>query len=281
MKPILNPGLIKASSRADLAMARIIALSMKISGITIPDRSRQMVAGRILRLITALHMDAERYFHLVRHPGPEQTRLLDLVCTNHTYWWREAAHFVDLQERVLPLIASGARGPGSTVRIWSAGMSSGDEAYSIALCLLKAETLLRDFDCRILGTDLSSKALNAAQLGHYSDQAVAQLSPTDCALSLTADGTASGRTWMVREELKRYVHFARLNLIEYWPMHGLFDVVFCRNVLLYFDLPTRKTVLSRLLSRLKRPGTLYLGSADAFPHANLGLINVATGIYSV
>jgi len=95
------------------------------------------------------------------------------------------------------------------------------------------------------------------------------------------EGTAFGRNWMVRDELKRYVHFARLNLIDSWPMHGLFDVIFCRNVLIYFDLPTRKIVLSNLLARLKRPGTLYLGHADAFPHAGLGLKNVATGIYSV
>jgi len=281
MKPIVSSSMAKTGSAADIAMARILALSSKVSGITVPERSRQMVVGRIVRRMVSLHMDAERYLHLVRNPGPEQTRLLDLICINHTYWWREAAHFVDLQERVLPLIAATARGQAATARFWSAGVASGDEAYSIALCLVKAQALLPGCDCRILGTDLSTKALDAAQLGHYSNQAVAQLSPSDQALALTVEGTAFGRTWMVRDELKRYVQFARLNLIDSWPMHGLFDVIFCRNVLIYFDLPTRKVVLSNLLARLKRPGTLYLGHADAFPHVGLGLKNVATGIYSL
>jgi len=280
MKPIVT-GSSKAASAAELAMARILALSSTVSGITVPERSRAMVIGRITRRMVSLRMDAERYFHLVRNPGQEQTRLLDLICINHTYWWRESAHFDDLQERVLPEIAASARGQTATARFWSAGVASGDEAYSIALCLVKAQALLAGCDCRILGTDLSTKALDAAQLGHYSDQAVAQLAPADQALALSVEGTAFGRTWMVRDELKRYVQFARLNLIDAWPMHGLFDVIFCRNVLIYFDLPTRRIVLSNLLARLKRPGTLYLGHADAFPHAGLGLKNVATGIYSV
>jgi len=158
MKPIVNPA-AQVGSAADIAMARILALSSKVSGITVPERSRAMVISRISRRMVSLHMDAERYFHLVRNPGPEQTRLLDLICINHTYWWREAAHFGDLQERVLPLIAASAAtsGHAATARFWSAGVASGDEAYSIALCLVKAQAQLAGCDCRILGTDLSSR----------------------------------------------------------------------------------------------------------------------------
>jgi chemotaxis protein methyltransferase CheR len=256
----------------------VMSLVTRIAGISLSANKRTMVENRLSKRLRTLALDMNAYAQLVKESRTEQTVLLDLICTNHTYWWREHNHFLDLKNRVFPALAQRGNQQDS-VRIWSAGTSTGDEAYSIALCLLKSSSILDTSKAMILGTDISTRALASARLGYYNDEAVSRLDSTDHNLAL-AEGPRQGeQQWEVRPELKQFVRFARLNLLDPWPMNGPFDVIFCRNVFIYFDIPTRTKILERFLPLLAPHGTLYLGHSENLTAEVSGLNGLGPAIY--
>ncbi len=243
----------------------------ELVGIELVDAKRPMVVARLGKRLRQLGLELAAYARLVRKDRQEQVALIDLMTTNHTAWWRESAHFTDLQKRLLPEVLSmaAARGQPPKLRIWCAAAATGEEPYSIALCIHKVMGQLPVLDAAVLATDISTQALAKARAGIYSEERVADLDPSDRTLALRSEGSAAQRRWVVRDEVRRLVQFARLNLIGEWSMRGPFDAIFCRNVMIYFDQATQARLVDRLLKLLRPGGSLYVGHAESL--ANIGI----------
>ena len=196
------------------------------------------------------------YFDLVEREesGGELTALIDLLTTNKTDFFREPAHFDFLVEQIIPAYLNA----GSPLRIWSAGCSSGEEAYTLAVVL--REALPAHYDFRILATDISTRVVAIAKKGVYHAQQLAGISAERRArwFSTTPDGSA-----MVRPELRAAISFAHLNLMAPWPMTGSFDAIFCRNVMIYFNKPTVTTLVRRFHELLSPGGHLFIGHSES------------------
>jgi len=183
----------------------------------------------------------------------ELTKVVEALTTNETSWFRDTTPFTALRRDVLPTLR--AQNPG-TLRIWSAACSTGQEPYSIAMTLLDSDE--RRF--AITATDLSGEVLARARAGEYSQLEINRGLP---APMLVRYFDRSGAGWLVKDELRRTVSFAQHNLLSPPPAGGPFDVVFLRNVLIYFDTDTKRDVLSRVRRALRPGGYLVLGAAES------------------
>jgi chemotaxis protein methyltransferase CheR len=257
------------------SLEAIMALITGITGIHLPPAKRSMVENRLGKRLRQLGIAVEDYAQLVATDDQERRHAIDLVATNHSSWWREPAHFDDLRHRALPhALGAGAR----RLRIWCAAAAGGEEPYSIALCVHQA--MRPGLDAAILATDISEVALARARLGQYAEQALGGLNAQDrkAALTLAREGTPA--VYAVKPELRALVHFARLNLQSEWPMRGPFDIIFCRNVMIYFENHTKQRLIARLASLLTPGGTLYIGHAESLGAATNGLRMIQPSIYT-
>ena len=239
----------------DFNRARRIAYER--AGLAIPDGKEGLVRARLGKRLRDRNVTTfGAYFDLVEleQGGEELTALIDLLTTNKTDFFREAAHFDFLVERLVPVYLSA----GLQLRIWSAGCSSGEEAYSLAIVL--REVLPAGFDFRILATDISTRVVAMAKKGVYSAQQLAGVSAERRArwFAPTPDGGA-----IVRPELRDTISFAHLNLMAPWPMAGPFDAIFCRNVMIYFNKPTVTTLVRRFHDLLSHGGHLFVGHSES------------------
>ncbi|TVR57860.1 MAG: methyltransferase domain-containing protein [Gemmatimonadales bacterium] len=235
----------------------IARLLYETSGIALNESKRQLVHSRLTRRIRQLGGGTLRdYVAFVQTPkGREElTEMVDLLTTNKTSFFRESVHF-DFLRGLLESRPSGS--PRMT--IWSAGCSSGEEPYSIAMVL--AEHGARGSPGRILATDLSERVLERARRGIYGEDQVAEV-PGPLRDRYLAAGVESG-TCKVDPALRRMVRFGRLNLMGSWPMKGPFDVIFCRNVMIYFDPPTRERLVNRMAGLLAPGGHLFVGHSES------------------
>lgn len=242
------------------AAGAVMALVQELTGIRLGPDKRALVEARLGKRLRQLGCDMAEYARRLRHDEGELLRCIDLITTNHTAWKREAAHFRDLAERVLPRLAG-------RLRLWCAAAATGEEPWTIALTVLRAIPDLARWDAAILATDISTRALAVAERGIYTEERVRALDPEERRLALMP-GPEPG-TWSVRPELRRLVTFARLNLVDDWPLKGPFDAIFCRNVMIYFDRATQTRLVNRLSALLARGGTLYVGMSESLsgiPH---------------
>jgi chemotaxis protein methyltransferase CheR len=244
-------------------------------GIELGPAKRTMVQARLGKRLRALGIGIGEYLARVEADPGERVMLIDLLATNHTSWWREPAHFEDFQQRVLrPLAAETA----PRLRVWCAAASSGEEPYSIALCVERALGAHPRGDAAILATDISTKALALARAGRYGEASIAALGRAERALACQRE-RRHDKPWVVRDELRRLVHFARLNLMLEWPMRGPFDVIFCRNVMIYFDKPRQARLIKRLAGLLRRGGTLYVGHSESLAGLDHPLRPLGASVY--
>ncbi|MDW8372767.1 MAG: protein-glutamate O-methyltransferase CheR [Planctomycetota bacterium] len=242
------------------ATGQVMALVQELTGIRLGPEKRTLVEARLGKRLRQLGCDMRDYARRLRQDEGELLRCIDLITTNHTAWKREAAHFDDLARRVLPRLAG-------RLRIWCAAAATGEEPWTIALTLLRHIPDLQRWDAAILATDISTRALAIAERGVYPEERVQALSAEERQLALEP-GPERG-TWSVRPALRRLVTFARLNLIDQWPMRRPFDAIFCRNVMIYFDQATQTQLVQRLAGFLNRGGTLYVGMSESLtgiPH---------------
>ncbi|MEL7029126.1 MAG: protein-glutamate O-methyltransferase CheR [Pseudomonadota bacterium] len=184
--------------------------------------------------------------------------ITEAMTTNETFFFRDKTPFAVMEESVLPYIARKTGGRGK-VRVWTAAASTGQEPYSLAILLREQASKLGSLHFEILGTDISKRVLSKAQSGIYTQFEVQR------GLSmqrLVKNFDKSGEVWQVKPELRAMATFREFNLLEDFRSLGAFDVVFCRNVLIYFDAETKRDVLERIARLMPEDGFLFLGSAE-------------------
>jgi chemotaxis protein methyltransferase CheR len=235
------------------------ALVHQVTGISLAENKRNLVYGRLSRRLRALRLGSfVEYRRLLESDpeGAERVEFVNAITTNLTSFFREKHHFEYLREKRLATLASAK--PGHRFRIWSAGCSTGEEPYSIAVTV--RETLGENprVDLKILATDLDSDVLSRAKSGVYSADHVKGISPAQLAKYFD---TSQGKH-VVKPSVSRLITFKQLNLMHELPMRGPLDVIFCRNVVIYFDRDTQNMIWQRLTRLLPDKGVLYIGHSE-------------------
>ncbi len=236
---------------------RVRRIAYERAGLAIPVGKEGLVRSRVSKRLRDRRIASfSDYLDTVEEDadGDEMVRLIDLLTTNKTDFFREPAHFDFLLERILPAVVAA----GKPLRIWSAGCSSGEEPYTLSMLL--RESLPPRYDVRILATDICTTVVAAAKAGTYSAQQLADVSEARRRRWFvpTPDGGGS-----VVPELRTPISFALLNLMADWPMQGPFDLILCRNVMIYFDKPTVTRLVDRFRQLLAPGGHLFIGHSES------------------
>jgi chemotaxis protein methyltransferase CheR len=265
-------------SLSTASFAAVTDLFHGISGIRLSEAKRPLVAGRLQKLAHDRGMDdLDGYIQwLVQERDPrEVVKVVDKLTTNETYFFREPQHFEFLAGLLAERLAQPRRSAES-FRVWSAASSSGDEAYSIAMLLAEK---LGPTGWEVIGTDLSTSVVESARRGLYSLERASQV-PKEYLKRhcLKGQGDYEGQL-LVNRALRSQVHFSCANLTEDLPDLGRFDVVFLRNVLIYFDPPGKESIVKRVVQLLKPHGHLFTGHAESLSHLDHELRNVRTAVY--
>lgn len=231
-------------------------------GINLTDAKRDMVYNRLTRVLRRRGLDSIGAF--LARAEADDAALLDLinaVTTNVTHFFREDHHFERLAA-TLPEIVDRHRAD-RRIRVWSAGCSTGEEAYSIAITLEESlPTVARGDDVLVLASDLDTNVLATASAGVYPASSIENLSAARRKRWFRRGRGANEGTVRVDDALKRRIRFRRLNLMDPWPMGGGFDVIFCRNVVIYFDKPTQRRLFARFAEQLRPGGLLFVGHSE-------------------
>ncbi len=257
---------------------RFRALVYRECGINLTDHKRAMFSSRLQRRLSQLGLTSfQDYYDLVvgGHSDAELTTMLDYISTNQTEFFREPHHFTFLRERVLPELAV-----DKTVRIWSTACSSGEEPYSIAMTLSDTIASPSTWNCRILASDISTRMLAKAATGQYSHEKINSLS-SDLVRRHFLLGKGNRRELVkIKPHIANMAVFRRINLMDdRYPIKSLLDVIFCRNVMIYFDRETQAKVLARLSRYLKPGGYLFLGHAETMQGISDAFHYLAPTIY--
>jgi chemotaxis protein methyltransferase CheR len=239
------------------------SLVKSLTGINLTEQKRELVYGRLTRRLRALGLNSfAQYRQLLAGEERELTELCNAITTNLTAFFREPHHFQYLREQWLGPLLGNARA-GRRLRIWSAGCSTGEEPYSIAMTVLETLPHPGSWDVRILATDLDSEVLQRARRGLYAPERTANLSRERLQRFFIERPEGRATVHQVAPQLASLVTFKQLNLMHPLPMKGPLDVIFCRNVVIYFDKDTQRDLFARI-GRLQRPGDLlFLGHSES------------------
>lgn len=250
-------------------------------GIKLPPAKKTMLEARLQKRLRILGLDSYKAYseHLFSPGGAESEliHLIDAVTTNTTDFFREPRHFEYLDDTVLPEWR--ARRSGPEFRVWSAGCSTGMEPYTLSIVLSEFAARVPDFRFSILATDISTQVLEKAMRGIYAeDQVRAVPESLKRKYFLRSKDRSRGLVRMA-PELRRAVAFRHLNFMEKFAVREKMDVIFCRNVIIYFDKPTQENLLRRLASCLAPGGHLFIGHSESLAGMSLPLRQVAPTIY--
>jgi chemotaxis protein methyltransferase CheR len=273
---------------SDAEFARFQHLVREEAGISLTDAKRSLLVGRLTRRLRELGLASfEAYYARVERSPEERVHMLDCLSTNETHFFREPQHFHFLCERVFPALrAAAAAGKRSQhLRVWSAACSTGEEPFSLAMLLCEHFPAAEGWSVEVLATDLSTRVLRAAQGATWPLERARDIPPAYLQrYMLEGSGPEAGRM-RASPVLRGVIRWARLNLVQQpWPQEllgGAFDLLFCRNVLMYFDAPCKARVVRRLLEQLTPEGHFFVGHAESLLGlgADLGVVARAPTIY--
>lgn len=234
------------------------------AGINLSEAKRDMVYSRLSRRLRALGLKRfSDYCRLIEDEDPEElVNFTNAITTNLTAFFREPHHFDYLAGTLLPALWA-AKSDDRRLRIWSAGCSTGEEPYSIAMVVKEGLPAGETWDARILATDLDSEVLARAQAGIYAQERIAGLPAARLRRWFLRGCGPSQEKVRVAPELQRMITFRQLNLLNAWPMKGPFDVIFCRNVVIYFDKSTQRALFDRIAGMLEIGGHLIVGHSES------------------
>lgn len=255
---------------------KIASLVYGACGIVLGEHKREMVYSRLARRIRTLRLaNFKQYLdYLDTHKEQEFSDFINAITTNLTAFFRESHHFDYLKSHIVPALLK-ANQHTKRIRIWSAGCSSGEEPYTLAMTL--HELFPNSWDVKILATDLDSNVLTKAQIGSYSAANVSGLEQHH--LKRWFLKSKDGEMFKVKPQLQQHIHFKRLNLLQEWPMKGPFDVIFCRNVVIYFDKETKDQLFQRYCTILAPCGHLFLGHSESMGKEHTEFKNLGRTIY--
>jgi len=236
---------------------KVVAYSL--TGISLSNHKKNMVYGRLARRLRRLNVASfNEYCDVIREKNSrEHVEFVNAITTNLTSFFREGHHFEFLSTKLLPRLLAEKR-QEKRIRIWSAGCSTGEEPYSIAMTL-KNFTGMSTWDVKILATDLDSNVVEKARLGEYATERVETI-PDNCRRFI-ARNNVEDRV-RVKDVIRDMITFKQLNLLHEWPMKGRFDIIFCRNVVIYFDVETQKKLFERYANLLETTGNLFIGHSE-------------------
>jgi chemotaxis protein methyltransferase CheR len=262
----------------DTEFDQISKLVYDQSGIVLKAHKKTMLVSRLGKQVRHLGLNRfeEYYQHVLADPGGEEmTLMLDLVSTNKTDFFREPKHFEFLRDEILPGLDTEKR-----IRVWSSACSSGEEPYTIAMTILDAVKNPAQWNIKILATDLSTRVLEKAVKGLYEESAVKGV-PTDTVQRhfLRGRGASSGKI-KVKPHLPELIKFRRMNLMDnHYPIKTPLDVIFCRNVMIYFDRDTQAALMVKFHRHLKPGGYLFIGHYESLQWVDHEFTYVAPTIY--
>ena len=236
------------------------------AGIHLTEAKRELIYGRLSKRLRALELDSfKQYCDILKSGDMEEfARCVNAITTNVTSFFRENHHFQYLSETVLPELFKKCENQSKKeLRIWSAGCSSGEEPYSIAITIREYMPNLHNWDVKILATDLNSEILDIARTGIYRAQLLENM-PVARRNRWFRKGVGNNDGFVrVVPEIRELLHFRKLNLTGQWPMQKSFDIIFCRNVVIYFNQETRRNLVNRFVDSLKDDGYLFVGHSES------------------
>ena len=252
----------------DAEFKELSSIIYKDTGIFIDESKRQLIYRRISVRLKNLGMSSfSEYIDLVKTRDPAETEIFqNTITTNLTSFFRESHHFDFLRESIVPEILTSNK-LSEKLRIWSAGCSTGQEPYSIAITLREAFPEIDRWDAKVLCTDLDTEVLQKCKSGVYSRKDVANLPNDYSSRWFDTVANESEGAVVAKQSLKDILFFKQLNLMDEWKMRGTFDVIFCRNVVIYFDKPTQKRLMERFSDYLVTGGYLVLGHSESLQGA--------------
>lgn len=258
--------------------SEISKLAYSYTGIVLGDHKQDMVYGRLARRMRELNLsEFGEYCEIIRNPKhPEVSLFINAITTNLTSFFREEHHFEYLANTVLPQLHASGKGK---IRAWSAGCSSGEEPYSISLTL-NEYLPIKNWDVKVLATDLDSNVLQKASQGIYDIERIEGLSKSRKKKWFLFDRNHIDII-KVQSSLQSLIRFKRLNLLESWPMKGRFDFIFCRNVMIYFNEETQERLLNRYADALNPGGYLFIGHSENMHGVGVRFESLGKTIYRV
>jgi chemotaxis protein methyltransferase CheR len=281
-----NSGATAADPQREFAFSKgdfefLAKLAYEHAGISLSESKRNLVYGRLSRRLRVLGLASfgEYREFLEGGDGSEIERFINSISTNHTKFFRESHHFAHFRTSLVqPFLKQDQKRGGRKLRVWSAGCSSGEEPYTIALVLRRDITDIAGQDVRILATDIDTDVLAKASRGEYPADALDNIPDPFCRYFQPTEGSEAA-TVTVAHDVRSLVTFRPLNLMEAWPIKGPFDAIFCRNVMIYFDSPTKSKLIERFVRLLKPGGWLYIGHSESLLGSHPGLQLMGRTIY--
>ncbi len=255
---------------------KISRVVYRLCGINLRHGKEELVKARLTKRLRALKLGSfEEYMKYLERDrsGQELAIMIDTLTTNKTSFFRESQHFEYLRQRVLPGLTS------DRIRFWSAGCSSGEEPFSLAIVLREALPEVDQRDVRILATDISEDMLETARAAVYEEEKLGDVPAQLLQKYFTRVSHKPVRKYRVKDEVRGLVRLAKLNLIESWPIRGPFDAIFCRNVMIYFDQPTRERLVQRFWELLRPGGHLFVGHSESLRASQHQFAYVQPAVY--
>jgi len=278
MKPSTHDAPTGSISLSEREYEAVRQLVYEHSRINLGPNKRELVTARLSKRLRSLHFNSFKdYLALLDSAeGKEEfSQLIDAISTNHTFFFRETGHFEFLEKKILP-----AHNPRETLRIWSAACSSGEEPYSIAILLHDYFSRQKAGSCHIECSDISTKVLRLASDGIFAHERIANMRRDWLVRYFQKGRNQWAGHYRVKDSLRASLNFQRLNLMSpSFPFREPFQIIFCRNVMIYFDKPTQEDLVERLTRQLAPGGFLFIGHAESLTGIRHSLKMIEPAIY--